>query len=295
MAKISELARLRLRSDAAGKLHCTSTQGGDYLLLNRRASSTTKRSSKNSRATDYQAYQAISRSTVDQVGQLLAKQWLAEPPKLGESRDVGDLIATIKLGADLFRLDAEARWRLMQFFIGAPETIIDRWFESEKVKAMIAAHIMPANYAPLSQPGASLAMLHHAVGELNGRAGSWGIVKGGMGGITQAMAKAATVLGVDILTSAAVQRIETRDNRVTGVTLANGDLITAPVVAANTDPKRTFFELLGEEYLPPEFARDLKGFRQESASLRMNLALSELPQFAALPGAEGPSIMPASL
>ena len=80
----------------------------------------------------------------------------------------------------------------MQFFIGAPETIIDRWFESEKVKSMVAAHIMPANYAPLSQPGASLAMLHHAVGEVDGRAGAWGIVKGGMGGITQAMMKSAS-------------------------------------------------------------------------------------------------------
>ena len=259
--------------------------GGDYLLLTESEQHNKAQFEKFS-STDFQAYQAFER-TVDQVGQLLAKQWLTEPPKLG-NQGTGDLISTLKLGADLFRLDAEARWRLMQFFIGAPETIIDRWFESEKVKAMIAAHIMPANYAPLSQPGASLAMLHHAVGELNGRAGSWGIVKGGMGGITQAMAKAATVLGVDILTSAAVRRIETRDNRVTGVTLANGDLITAPVVAANTDPKRTFFELLGEEYLPPGFARDLKGFRQESASLRMNLALSELPQFAALPGAEGP-------
>jgi hypothetical protein len=76
----------------------------------------------------------------------------------------------------------------MQFFIGAPESIIERWFESDKVKAMVAAHIMPANYAPLTQPGASLAMLHHAVGEIAGRKGAWGIVRGGMGAITQAMA-----------------------------------------------------------------------------------------------------------
>ena len=159
---------------------------GDYLLLNADEQHNQSQFKKFS-TTDYQAYQDFA-STVDQIGQLLAKQWLVEPPKLGD-QGVGDLIATMKLGADVFRLDAEARWRLMQFFIGAPETIIDRWFESEKVKSMIAAHIMPANYAPLSQPGASLAMLHHAVGEVNGRAGAWGIVKGGMGGITQAMAK----------------------------------------------------------------------------------------------------------
>ena len=125
---------------------------------------------------------------VDQVGGLLAKQWLKEPPRLGD-QGVSDLISMLKLGVDVFRLDAESRWRLMQFFIGAPETIIDRWFESPKVKAMVAAHIMPANYAPLSQPVASLAMLHHAVGEIAGRKGAWGLVKGGMGSITQAMAQ----------------------------------------------------------------------------------------------------------
>ena len=257
---------------------------GDYLLLNADEQHNQSQFKKFS-TTDYQAYQDFA-STVDQIGQLLAKQWLVEPPKLGD-QGVGDLIATMKLGADVFRLDAEARWRLMQFFIGAPETIIDRWFESEKVKSMIAAHIMPANYAPLSQPGASLAMLHHAVGEVNGRAGAWGIVKGGMGGITQAMAKSAMASGVDIRTAAAVERINVNNNHVTGVRLAGGAFITAPVVAANTDPKRTFLKLLGEDHLPPEFARDIKAFRQESASLRMNLALSALPQFAAFSATDG--------
>ena len=257
---------------------------GDYLLLNADEQHNQSQFKKFS-TTDYQAYLDFER-TVDQIGQLLAKQWLVEPPKLGD-QGVGDLIATMKLGADVFRLDAEARWRLMQFFIGAPETIIDRWFESEKVKSMIAAHIMPANYAPLSQPGASLAMLHHAVGEINGRAGAWGIVKGGMGSITQAMAKSAVASGVDIRTEAAVQRIDVHNHQVTGVSLASGECITAPVVAANTDPKRTFLKLLGEDYLPPEFARDIKAFRQESASLRMNLALSALPQFTALPATDG--------
>ncbi|MDG2459400.1 MAG: NAD(P)/FAD-dependent oxidoreductase [Luminiphilus sp.] len=258
---------------------------GDHLLLTADEQFNRSQFEKFSR-TDFQAYEAFEHS-VDEIGQLLAKQWLSEPPKLGE-QGVGDLLAMLKMGVDVFRLDSEARWRLMQFFIGAPETIIDRWFESDKVKSMIAAHIMPANYAPLSQPGASLAMLHHAVGEVNGRAGAWGIVRGGMGGITQAMMRSALARGVAVRTDAAVHRIDVSNGRVTGVTLASGEALTAPVVAANTDPKRTFFTLLGEEHLPEDFSRDLKSFRQESASLRMNLALSDLPEFAALPGAEGP-------
>lgn len=252
---------------------------GDYLLLTGDETHNRAQFAKFS-PTDYEAYMAFEQ-VVDQVGGLLAKQWLKEPPRLGD-QGVSDLISMLKLGVDVFRLDAESRWRLMQFFIGAPETIIDRWFESPKVKAMVAAHIMPANYAPLSQPGASLAMLHHAVGEIAGRKGAWGLVKGGMGSITQAMAQSGQAHGVEIRTDASVARINVESGRVCGVTLDTGEVIRAPTVAANTDPKRTFLKLLGAEHLPASFSKDIGAFRQESASLRMNLALSELPDFSAL-------------
>ena len=113
------------------------------------------------------------------VGALMAKQWLPEPPRL-HAGGLGDLLEAVKLGLDVYKLDEDTRWRLLQFFIGAPQSIIDRWFDSDKGKAMVAAHIMPANYAPLYQPGASLAMLHHAVGEVGGRKGAWGLVRRGM-------------------------------------------------------------------------------------------------------------------
>ncbi|WOJ91924.1 NAD(P)/FAD-dependent oxidoreductase [Congregibacter variabilis] len=256
---------------------------GDFLLLNGDDAHDRAQFAKYS-AVDYDAYLAFE-ETVDQVGGLLAKQWLREPPKLAMD-GLTDILSSLRLSMDVYRLDEEARWRLMQFFIGAPESIIERWFESPKIKAMVAAHIMPANFAPLTQPGASLAMLHHAVGEIAGRKGAWGIVKGGMGAITQAMAASAMAHGVEIRTDAAVEKIEVNGGIVTGVRLENGDFIHAPVVAANTDPNRTFLKLLGEEHLPQDFARDIKAFRQESASLRMNLALSGLPEFAAIPGAD---------
>ncbi len=256
---------------------------GDYLLLNGDESHDRRQFAKFSDS-DYDAYEAFERS-VEQSGDLLARQWLREPPKLGMD-GIGDLVSSLRLGMDVYRLDEEARWRLMQFFIGAPETIIDRWFESPKIKAMVAAHIMPANYAPLTQPGASLAMLHHAVGEIAGRKGAWGIVKGGMGAITRAMAQSAREHGVEIRTGAAVEKIELEKGAVSGVRLADGEHLGSPVVAANTDPKLTLLRLLGREHLPEDFARDIATFRQESASLRMNLALSALPEFAALPGQE---------
>ena len=256
---------------------------GDYLLLNGDDAHDRAQYAKFS-ATDFDAMAAFEHS-VDTVGQLLAKQWLKEPPRL-HGGGLSDLLDSIKLGLDVYRLDEDSRWRLLQFFIGAPQSIIDRWFESPKVKAMVAAHIMPANFAPLSQPGASLAMLHHAVGEIGGRKGAWGLVRGGMGTITQAMASSARDKGVSIRTDAPVARILVENGAVCGVQLEDGEQVRAPVVAANTDPKRTFLKLLGREHLPAAFARDIGAFRQESASLRMNLALKALPEFAALPGAD---------
>jgi len=255
--------------------------GGDYLLLNGDEAHDRAEYARFSDR-DYDAMHSFEKS-IDTVSELLAKQWLKPPPKL-YGGGLGDLLEALKLGLDAYRLNEDERWRLMQFFIGAPESIIERWFDSEKVKAMVAAHIMPANYAPLSQPGASLAMLHHAVGEIAGSKGAWGIARGGMGSITQAMAESAKVKGVEIRTKAPVARILLSQGRVTGVELESGERVKAPVVAANTDPKRTFLKLLGEEHLPGEFSRDIRAFRQESASLRMNLALKGLPEFAALPG-----------
>ncbi|MEE4173174.1 MAG: NAD(P)/FAD-dependent oxidoreductase [Xanthomonadales bacterium] len=253
---------------------------GEYLLLDGTETNDRPQFEKFS-PTDYDDYLAFEES-IEQVGGLLAKQWLKAPPKLAGG-GLGDLLDALKLGLDVRRLDDEGRWRLLQFFIGAPDSIIERWFDSEKVKAMIAAHILPANYASLQQPGASLAMLHHAVGEVKGVKGAWGLVRGGMGGITRAMAASARERGVEIRTGAAVERIEVEGGAVTGVVLEGGEVVRAPRVAANTDPKRTFLELLGAEHLPADFVRDMSAFRQESASLRLNLALRGLPQFAALP------------
>lgn len=221
---------------------------GDYLLLNGNEKHDRAQFSRYS-ANDYDAMQSFEDS-VHKVGSLLSRQWLKQPPRL-HGGGLNDLMAALKVGFDAYRMDEDTRWRLLQFLIGAPESIIERWFESDKVKAMVAAHIMPANYAPLSQPGASLAMLHHAVGEIAGRHGAWGIVRGGMGAITQAMAASAQDKNVEIRTNSAVNRILVREGAVAGVKLSNGDHVHAPIVAANTDPKRTFLTLLGNEHLPP--------------------------------------------
>lgn len=256
---------------------------GEYLLLTGDQEHNKKQYEKFSDA-DYDAIRGFEKM-VEKIADILSKQWLKEPPKL-YGGGLSDLIESVKLGMDLYKLDDEERWRLLQFFIGVPDSIIERWFDSDKVKSMIAAHCMPANYASLYHPGASLAMLHHAVGELEGKKGQWGLVKGGMGGITQAMAASARDKGVVIKTEAAVDKILTADGRAIGVRLKNGETFHAKIIAANTDPNRTFLKFLNASQLPEAFIKDIKVFRQESASLRMNLALSGLPEFACFPNKE---------
>ncbi len=256
---------------------------GDYLLLTEDEQHNKEQLAKFS-ATDFDSLEAFH-EVVDEIGAIIASQWLKEPPKL-HGGGISDLLSVAKLGVDARRLDADTRYRLVQFFLGAPDSIIERWFDSDKVKAIIASSILPANYTSLCQPGASLSMLHHAVGEIDGKKGAWGLVKGGMGSITKAMAASAENKGVVIRTEAGVEKILVEDGSVTGVRLVDGTSVSAKIIAANTDPKRTFLTLLGEEHIPDGFARDIKVIRQESASLRMNLALSGLPEFACLPGSE---------
>ena len=253
---------------------------GDYLLLTEDEEHNKREYAKFS-ATDYEAVQEFY-AMVDTVGSILSSQWLKAPPPLSGG-EVSDFVNTAGLGLDFLKLDADARHRMLQLVVGAPASIIDQFFESAKVKAKMSAACTPANYASLHQTGTAMAMLHHAVGEIDGIKGAWGLVKGGMGAITQAMAASAEEKGVTIRTNAPVAEILTEADQTTGVRLENGDVINAKIIAANTDPKRTFLKLLGREKLPKRFAAEIGSIRQESASLRINLALRDLPQFACLP------------
>ncbi len=234
---------------------------------------------------DYENYEQFY-AIVDKVGEVLGSQWLQIPPKL-HGGGVTDLVTSVKLALKAFKLSSDERHRMLQLLIGAPETLIERWFESDKIKAVMAQHCLPANYTSLHQTGSAIAMLHHAVGEVDGKKGAWAYVKGGMGGITQAMLKSALDKGVDVFVNATVSQIVTDGNVVTGVkaVVDGGEkFFNAPIVAANTDPKRTFLKLLGEQHLDSSFSKDISAIRQESASLRMNLALSGVPNFKAMPG-----------
>lgn len=231
---------------------------------------------------------AAFHAVVHGIGPLVAGQWLREPPRL-HGGGWQDLVSAIQLGRAFRRLPAVGRQRLTQFLAGSARSLIERYVEHPDLRAVLGASALSGNYASLHQPGSALPMLHHALGQLDGQPGAWGIAYGGMGSITQAMARSIERRGVRIRTGTPVRRILVEAGRAAGIELEDGERIEAGVVLANTDPRRTFLTLLGKEHLPAEFAADIGMIRMESASLRMNLALRGLPDFVSRPGAaQGP-------
>jgi phytoene dehydrogenase-like protein len=126
------------------------------------------------------------------------------------------------------------------------------------------------------------------MGGVNGHRGLWGFVRGGMGTVSNAIADSARSRGVEIRTSAPVEKILVGDGRVQGVVLQGGDEVRAGIVASNLDPHRTFLKLMDPRDLPPEFVDGIRKFRMEGTSLKMNLALRGVPEFTAYPGSPGP-------
>jgi len=219
-----------------------------------------------------------------QVGEVVRAQWLREPPDLGGG--FLEMLGMLRVSREVRALTPDLRHFLLQLFTSSANGIIERWFDSEAIRNEMAAHCVSGNFASLDQPGSAIPFFHHALGEFEGRRGAWGLAKGGMGAITQAMAAAAREHGVEIRTAVPVDRIIVEQGRVLGVRLDGGEEIRACSVLANTDPKRTFLSLVGREHLDPGFAMDIERYRMGHASLRMNLALSSVPEFAALSAAE---------
>ncbi len=194
-----------------------------------------------------------------------------------------DLLGMGALGLNLKKL-GPSMGEAIEVLTGSARQILDRWFESEELKATLATDAIIGAFAAPSMPGTAYVLFHHVMGETNGKRGVWSYVRGGMGGLTQALASAATALGVEIKTEAEVARILTKNGAVTGVALKNGDEFSARMVASNVDCRLTFQTFLDPKTLPPEFVAEIERIDYGSASAKINVALSALPNFSACPG-----------
>jgi len=247
--------------------------GGDYLYLTGEEEHDRNEVGRFS-SVDYDAMKQFD-SMVQKIGIVIRNQMLREPPKLAAG--FSDLTALARMGLDIRKLTPDLRHRLFQMLFSSAYDLIERWFDSPMIKSMYAAACFTGNFASLRQPGSAIPFFHMAIGELEGEQGAWRLVKGGMGGITHAMASFARSKGVEIRTSSPVEKILVEEGRAAGVRLENGEILNGRCVLANTDPKRTFLSLMDQDQLDPDFARDIRQIRMGHSSLRLSLALKGLP------------------
>ena len=171
----------------------------------------------------------------------------------------------------------------IELLTGAARPILERWFESEVLKATLATDAIIGAFASISSPGTAYVLLHHVMGEAGGARGVWGFVEGGMGGLSNAIAKTCEELGVDIVREAPVKSINVNAGKATGVTLESGKTIDAKVVASCVDANLTYNKLVGDSNLPKVFHKAIDNIDYASASAKINVALSEPPNFSCLP------------
>ena len=176
----------------------------------------------------------------------------------------------------------------IELMTGSAKTILDRWFESDHLKGTLATDAIIGAFQPYSAPGSAYVLLHHVMGEAGGARGVWAYVEGGMGALSEAMAASAREKGVEIRLDAAIEKIEVSGGCVTGVRLSSGETIEARRVASGVDAHWTFEKMLDQQHLPEAFRRAVSRIDYSSASLKVNLAVSELPDFTCLPGKEQP-------
>jgi len=230
---------------------------------------------------------------LDQVADQLRALLLRTPPNVGGS--LRDLVRAARLGRQIFGLSREAQRDLHEIFTRSAGEILDDWFESDAIKALYGFDAVVGNYAGPYAAGSAYVLLHHAFGEVNGKRGAWGHAVGGMGAITTAMAAEAQRLGVEIVTDAAVGRVLTRAGRAVGVALEDGRELNARCVVANVNPKLLYLHMIDAAELSADFVGRMRRYRCQSGTLRMNVALAELPRFECLAGADDPTTLSAGI
>lgn len=215
---------------------------------------------------------------IGQVAVAIRQMALSRPPNFGGG--LRDLVGLAGNANQLRKLSARAQATFAELMTRSLGDYLDSWFEGEALKGILGLEGVIGNFADPYDAGTAYVLLHHAFGEVNGKVGAWGIVKGGMGAITDAMAGYAKSQGVDIETDTPVERLLIEANQVRGVALADGRTLTARVVGAGMHPQTLLTRLMDSSILDSESQRRISSYRSHSATFRMNVALSELPRFS---------------
>ena len=259
------------------------TSDGRYLLVGegRTAAEVAKFSAKDAARLDQYG------ERLGVVADVLRDLVLETPPNAIEGSwrtALPELLRAAQVGGRLRKLDMSMRRELLSLFATSAGDYLDGWFESDPIKAAYGFDGIVGNYASPYTPGSAYVLLHHVFGEVNGKKGAWGHAIGGMGAITQAMARSAQARGAVIRVSTPVREVIVEGDRAVGVITEGGETIRAAAVISNLNPKLLYLKLLAAEALPEEFRERINRWRCGSGTFRMNVALAELPDFTCLPG-----------
>lgn len=205
------------------------------------------------------------------------------PPDLA-SMSPRDLFGLLKVGQYASQLSESDLYNVARLVTQSSGDLLDDWFETDALKGTKSASGIIGTFLGPRSPGTAYVLLHHYMGEIDGAFRAWGFAKNGSGGVTASIANAARALGVEIRTDAPVAQVIVKNGRAAGVALENGDEYMAGTIVSAADPIRTFLKLVEPKYFPSEFLNSIRNFRTRGSSGKLNIALSELPDFTALPG-----------
>jgi phytoene dehydrogenase-like protein len=256
------------------------TRDGGYLAMYRDHDANRREFARHSKR-DAEAYDRYSRDIM-RFCRFIRPLLLRTPPDPTSfrPRDLGELA---HLGKRLFDLSETEICEMIRFWTMSISDYLDEYFENPVIKAYLAVSaIIGTALGPMS-PGSAYVLLHHYMGDVDGNVGAWGFARGGMGAITQAMAKALAAAGGEIRTGTGVKRVLVRDGRAAGVVLEGGEEIRAARVVSNMDVKRTFLKCVEAGELPAAFLKRVRAFKTRGSSGKLNIALDGLPRFPALP------------
>ncbi len=225
-------------------------------------------------------------NTIQGAADVVRTVLLETPPNLGGG--YRDLFSALRLGNRLRGIGTKAQRDLADLMTMSIGDYLDRWFENDALKGDFGYEAIVGNMVSPYAAGTAYVLLHHAFGEALGKKGVWAHARGGMGAVTQAMARSAEARGVHIAIDSGVTEVIVEGGVVRGVVLEDGTAIRARAVASNCDPKRLFLKLVDPAVLPDEFLEEMRGWRCRSGTFRMNVALSEMPRFPGLDGVEDP-------
>jgi phytoene dehydrogenase-like protein len=220
--------------------------------------------------------------TIEAAADTLRSLVLETPPNLVMNWRSG--LRALSLGGRLALLSRRAQRDLWEIVTKSAGELLDWWFESDPVKAAFGFDAQVGHFASPYSPGSAYVLLHHAFGEVNGKRGTWGHALGGMGAVSDAIAKEARSRGVEITTGAEVIAVRVKSGRASSVALADGTEIEADAVAGAVNPKLLYLKMVEKDALDPDFRSRIERWRCASGSFRMNVALSELPDFTSAPG-----------